>query len=629
MIQHGQDRGIDSTIHQVFREVAASHRHRTALACGERRISYGELAAWADQIADTLRLRGVGLGSLVGLYMQRSPESIAAILGILKAGAAYVPFDPSYPLNLLRHMCEDSAPVLMLVDRSGIATALAARFWDCPMLDPSADLGQEDILEPAFDRPPALSSDLAYVMYTSGSTGTPKGVLIPHRAVLRLVLGNNFAHLDANEVLLQLAPLTFDASTFEIWGALLNGGTLAILPLALPSLKEIAEAIERHGVTTLWLTAGLFHLMVEHCIDGLKPLRQLLAGGDVLSPSHVRKLLLALPQCRLINGYGPTENTTFTCCYTIPAHPLPEGPIPIGKAILHTDILILDEAQRPVEEGHAGELYAGGAGLANGYLNQAQLTAEKFLTLAFAASPDIRLYRTGDQVRRRPDGNLDFLGRADRQIKINGKRVELDALEACLRRNPLVSDAAAVSFVGTDEQRRIASFVTLACPAPDAEAELRRFLGRELPDYMVPSLLEVVDALPLGPNGKVNRARLPTPPPAGRIAAATPMMPSGDMEAVLVQLWQQVLGIDTADVDSNFFDLGGTSLQLIKLHAQLQSTLGRVIPLLDLFEYPSIAALAARLAQASLPQRGSTLTAADHRARLRNAQLGPRQGLPS
>jgi len=628
--QAGAVRGIDGTIHEAFRRIALSHRERTALVCGDRRISYGELDVQTERIAAMLYRNGVRHGDCVGLYMQRSPEAIAAILGVLRAGAAYVPFDSSYPPQLLRQIHQDSAPAVMLVDPA--AATDEPPFWEGQALVLGADSGGEQPPGPSAWQPPAHASDLAYVMYTSGSTGKPKGVLVPHRAVLRLVLDNNFASLDDSQVLLQMAPLAFDASTFEIWGALLNGGTLAILSTLKPSLDEIAQAIDRHQVTTLWLTAGLFHLMVDHRLDGLKPLRQLLAGGDVLSPTHVRKVLTALPQCRLINGYGPTENTTFSCCYTIPAEPLPEGPIPIGKAILHTEIHILDEAQRPVAEGVAGELYVGGTGLADGYLNRPELTAQKFVADPFSSVPGARLYRTGDQVRRRADGNLEFLGRADRQVKINGKRVELDALEACLRRNALVADAAAVSFIGADEQRHIAAFVTLAQARTATSAGLRGCLRQELPDYMMPAVLEVMDALPLGPTGKVDRSRLPVSPAAGAGAAPdSAPAPSTDIEGVLLRLWRQVLGRDRVDMADGFFDLGGNSMQLIKVHALLQSALGRTVPLMDLFEFPTIGALAARLGRQRPTQVAPTLTAAE-RARLRNLALNrstPRPGAPS
>ena len=327
----------------------------------------------------------------------------------------------------------------------------------------SADGATEEIApsRAAASAEPAIgANDLAYVMYTSGSTGSPKGVMIPHRGIVRLVSGCNFVGLGPDEVILHLAPLSFDASTFELWGALLNGGKLVIVPAPHPSLDDIAEAIRVNGVTTLWLTAGLFHLMVESRLDGLQPLRQLIVGGDVLSPPHIAKALKALPSCRIINGYGPTENTTFTCCYTIPQNPPPSGPIPIGSAIQNTTVYVLDADRRPVPVGEEGELYAGGAGVALGYLNQPELTAEKFIEDAFAPQTGARLYRTGDRVRQRPDGIIEFLGRVDRQIKLSGKRIELDAIEADLRSEETVQDAAVIACVDPAGRRSLAAFVT-------------------------------------------------------------------------------------------------------------------------------------------------------------------------
>ncbi len=585
---------LDSSISEVFFQVAARFPSRIALVCNGRETSYRELAEKAGHIAALLCQKGVEQGNLVGLFARRTPETIAAILGILETGAAYVPFDPSYPPNLLKYIFQDSAPSLMLVQRSLCEADDELRFWEGEALDIDAVFDAPNIGGEVRAKRQIASDDLAYVMYTSGSTGRPKGVMVPHRGVLRLILDNTYAHFGPDEVLLQLAPLSFDASTFEIWGALLHGGCLAILPTPHPSLDEIAEAIDRHKVTTMLLTTGLFHLMVDHRLNGLKPLRQLLAGGDVLSREHVDKALRNLPDCRLINAYGPTENTTITCCYDIPRGGLSNGPVPIGVPIARTKVCILDEMLGQVADGEEGELYVGGAGLARGYLNRPDLTAERFIPNPFDESSATRLYRTGDRGRKLPDGNFEFLGRVDRQIKIGGKRVELDEIESCLRRSELVGDAAVTCGSGADGLRRIEAFVTPPAASTVSEEALRAFLRRELPDYMIPSAISVLDKLPLTPAGKVDRTRLAVKTSA-EVPAQNQPLPGNPVEAELLRIWRQVLGRQAVGPEDNFFDLGGSSLQLMKVHALLQDSMKCNVTVADLFNHPKISAMAAHI----------------------------------
>jgi len=617
------------TIHEVFSAVAAKVPERTALVSDTQQMSYAELARRSDHIAVSLRERGVGRGTRVGLYAQRSLDAIAAILGILKAGAAYVPFDSAYPGKLLKFVYDDCAPSLMLVQPS-LQGAGDVPFWTGEAHDVRAAFAAAP---PRSVAPPPAGSlstgslpavnreDPAYVMYTSGSTGRPKGVTVAHRGVVRLVIDNPFAHMGSDEVHLQLAPLAFDASTFEIWGALLHGGKLAILTAPYPSLDDIANSISRHGVTTLWLTAGLFHLMVDHRLDGLKPLRQLIAGGDVLSPPHVAKALKALPHCQLINGYGPTENTTFTCCYRIPRDG-GDGPIPIGQPIAHTQVYVLDDTRNAVLDGQEGELYAGGDGLALGYWNRPELDAERFVANPFDATGRSKLYRTGDRVRRRGDGNLEFLGRVDRQVKINGKRIELDEIEAGLRRSGLIEDAAVTSVIA-GSSRKILAYVTPIKGTSLSMADLKSHLKGELPDYMWPASITLLDALPLSPTGKVDRSKLPAPaPPAVLSGGAVATAPKNEIEAALLAIWRDVLGSESVGVDDNFFDLGGTSLQLIQVHATMKAQLKNNLSVVDLFQYPRISALAAWLTQGSASGTPAVnMLNAEERARRRQAAL--------
>ena len=560
----------------------------------------------STRISAQLRHAGVRRGQVVGLVARRSIEATAAILGILKAGGAYLPLDISYPPELLRYICNDSRLSLTLVEQALPRNAESSNFWSGATFSISRSDG---LIGPSGDCAPVeggaareaarggeseiCGNDLAYVMYTSGSTGRPKGVLIPHRGIVRLVSDCNFVNLGPQEVILHLAPLSFDASTFELWGALLNGGKLVIVPAPHPSLDDIAEAIRANGVTTLWLTAGLFHLMVESRLDGLKPLRQLIVGGDVVSPPHVAKALKALPHCRIVNGYGPTENTTFTCCYTIPRTPPPSGPIPIGSAIQNTTVYVLDADRRPVPVGEEGELYAGGAGVALGYLNQPELTAEKFVEDVFALQTGARLYRTGDRVRQRPDGIIEFLGRVDRQIKLNGKRIELDAIEADLRSEETVRDAAVIARADSAGRRSVAAFVTPRGLDPHA---LRRSLRARLPDFMVPASITVLESLPLSPNGKVDRGQLAGLEPDPEAAAGPPLSRrDGSTQTRFRDIVASVLARDSIGPEDNFFDLGASSLDLIRIHAKLVDAFGPVLTAVDLFGHPNIKAVTAKI----------------------------------
>jgi amino acid adenylation domain-containing protein len=622
--------GVPSrSICSAFAGIAAHFGVAPALICDGVQVSYADLDDASTRISTQLRRAGLREGQIVGLIARRSIEATAAILGILKAGGAYLPLDIAYPPELLRYICCDSGLSLTLVEQALSENVDIASFWVGKTCHISFT---EGLIGPSDDHPgcigaaprdaagaaPAIGADdLAYVMYTSGSTGRPKGVLIPHRGILRLVSNCNFVNLGPEEVILHLAPLSFDASTFELWGALLNGGKLAIVPAPHPSLGEIADAIRINGVTTLWLTTGLFHLMVERCLDGLLPLRQLIVGGDVLSPPHVAKSLKALPFCRIVNGYGPTENTTFTCCYTIPRNPPPSGPIPIGSAIQGTSVYVLDSDRRPVPIGEEGELYAGGAGIALGYLNQPELTAEKFVEDPFAPRTSARLYRTGDRVRQTPDGTIEFLGRVDRQIKLNGKRVELDAIEAHLRDEKMVRDAAVIARVDSTGRRSMAAFVTPQDLDPRA---LRRSLRARLPDFMVPASITALQSLPLSPNGKVDRGQLsdlePSPePPPDALSSQSDAATQSQLRDILAS----VLGHNTIRVDDNFFDLGATSLDLIGIHAKIVEVFGPVLTAVDLFELPNIKAVAAKI-EGGAPREAAFISAAE-RARRRAAAV--------
>lgn len=592
------DRDFGSSVVARFEQAASGSPAAMALTCAGRTLSYGDLEAAGNRLAHRLRSRGVVPGSIVGLLTHRSIDMVVAWLAILKCGAAYLPLDPANPPRALADMIEDARPALLLAER-----ALAARMADIgdvpqATLEDEIGLGADGNTKPVGPAPGP--DDPAYVMFTSGSTGRPKGVVVPHRAILRLVVGADFVTLGPQTVMLALAPPAFDASTLEIWGPLLNGGRVAVFADAMPSLDAIGHALECEGVNTLWLTAGLFHLMVETHLDRLAGLTQLLAGGDVLSPTHVQKALDGLPRCRIVNGYGPTENTTFTCCYDVPRDGWGGGSLPIGLPIAGTSVHIVDEALRPVADGEEGELCAGGQGVALGYINRADLTAERFVPDPFSDIPGAKLYRTGDVVRRRPDGAIEFCGRRDRQVKIDGKRIELDEIELALRDQAALRDAIVVLDAKRPPAKTIVAFVKPhASDHTTVVADLRAALAGRLPAFMIPHRFVVRHEFPLNANGKVDRNALLSSLDVER-APAVPVSlprqgPEQGPEAIVTGVWQQLLGTDAVDRGANLFDMGATSLTIVKAHARIEAALGRTFPITDMFAHPTIAGLVQRL----------------------------------
>ena len=593
----------DSCINGLFEEQAAKTPDSVALEFEGTRLSYRELNERANRLANYLQRQDVGPETIVVVCLERSVEMIVALLGILKAGGAYLPLDASHPKERLALILEEAhAPIVLTQDKLRVLLPETARIL---CLDLKAqEIGREPFLDPVNK---ATAESLAYVSFTSGSTGKPKGVCVPHRAVVRLVKNPNYASLTANEVLLQLAPLAFDASTFEIWGALLNGARLVIFPPPAPTLAELGEFIQKRGVTTLWLTAGLFQQMIEEQSSSLRGLRQLLAGGDVLSVACVKRALEALPGCRLINGYGPTENTTFTCCHPITNADVQGRSIPIGRPIANTHVYVLDENEQPFPIGVAGELYAGGDGLARGYLNQPELTAEKFVLNPFRSDAGSRLYRTGDLVRWLPDGNIEFLGRMDAQVKIRGNRVELGEIETGLSRHPGVRECVVVARKHRSGDRElIAYFVAKDAAHPTAE-ELREPLHRALPDFMIPSRFVRLDALPLTTSGKVDRRSLPEPDEPERKSSQQTVAVNDTVEKQLAEIWQEVLGLNRVGANDDFFALGGHSLLALRLIARIETIFGKRIPVAAVFHARTVAQMAALLREKIQPPRATSI----------------------
>jgi amino acid adenylation domain-containing protein len=580
----------EATLPELFAQAARRAPDAVALVQGDETMTYGELRDRALRLAELLRALGVAPDVRVAVALPRSFDLVVALLAILEAGGAYVPIDASHPGERISHLLRDSGAAALITGGS-----LRERL---PALEiPVVDLGNEGPegrqglqgRQEQEKRPQPES--LAYVMYTSGSTGTPKGVAVTHRNVARLVLGTGYARFGPDEVFLQLAPVSFDASTLEIWGPLLHGGRLALAPDGPVSLAELGALLRRHQVTTLWLTAGLFHQMVDEEIEGLAGLRQLLAGGDVLSPAHVRRTLERLGGLVVINGYGPTEGTTFSACHRLDEPGAVTAPVPIGRPIANTTARVLDGALRPVPLGTVGDLYVGGDGLARGYLDRPDLTAERFVPDPFVAGG--RLYRTGDRARWLKSGVLEFLGRSDQQLKIAGWRIEPAEVEAALAAHPRVQAAAvaAVTATGGAAGKRLAAWLVVRPPAP-TPAVLRAWLRERLPEPMIPSLWAFLDHLPLTPNGKVDRRALPAPAPAAGGSAA----PATDAERTLAGIWAALLGREQVGAEDDFFALGGNSLLALQAVSRIRDAFGIELPVEVLFAAPTPASLAARLA---------------------------------
>ncbi|MCF2150416.1 Non-ribosomal peptide synthetase [Desmonostoc muscorum LEGE 12446] len=614
----------DKCIHQLFEEQVQHTPDAVAVVFKDQQLTYQELNSRANQLAHYLRSLGVGADVLVGICVERSLEMLVGLLGILKAGGAYVPLDPEYPTERLSFMLEDTQ-LSVLLTQEKLVNKLPASTACVICLDTNSNLiNQQTQNNP---KTSIKAQDLAYVMYTSGSTGQPKGVSIVHQSVVRLVKQTDYVTFSAKEVFLQVAPISFDAATFEIWGCLLNSGKLVIFPANTPSIDELAQVIEQYLVTTLWLTAGLFHLMVDEKIDALKPLRQLLAGGDILSVSHVHKFRQTVENCQLINGYGPTENTTFTCCYQIPTSLSPDASVPIGRPIANTQVYILDQNLQPVPVGVPGELHIGGAGLARGYLNRPELTQEKFIPNPLGRSTcageqrgrgEERLYKTGDLARYLPDGNIEYLGRIDNQVKIRGFRIELGEIEAVLSQHEDVQVCCVIARVDTTGDKRLVAYIVPQPQQTPKVSEVRSFLKSKLPEYMVPAFIVFLESLPLTANGKIDRRALPAPE-ASSESTEKYVAPRTAIEEILALIWTQVLKVERVGIHDNFFTLGGHSLLATQLISRVRTNLKVELPLRSLFAAPTIAQLSQNIQQ--LQQQDLELSAPPILPRVENTEL--------
>jgi amino acid adenylation domain-containing protein len=590
--------------HELFTEQARRTPYAVAVVCGDVELTYGMLDARADQLSRHLLELGAGPGSLIALCIERSPEMLIAILGIWKTGAAYVALDCEDPAERLAFILADAGAAVLLTQERLLRRLEVHRGRTVCL-----DRDWETIASASAKQPQAGTTPdaLAHVIYTSGSTGQPKGVEVRHRGIVRLVHGQDYTRFGPDRVVLQLSSICFDASTFEIWAPLLHGGRCVICDTRLPDPMELQRILRQHHVTTLWLTASFFNALLDIAPEALAEVEELLIGGEALSVSHVHRALKLLPRTQLINGYGPTENTTFTTCYRIPRTLDPQASsVPIGRPIANAQAYLLDEQQQLAPQGAVGEIYVGGEGLARGYHNRPELTAEWFVSDPFSPDGAAKLYRTGDLGRYLPDGNIEFLGRIDFQLKIRGYRIEPREIELVLERHPAVRQAAVMAREDTMRGKLLVAYVVLSGDAPDALSMIKDDLRSKVPEYMVPSEFVVIEEMPLNHSGKVDRKSLPDPGVhSGR--GGTYVEPRTDLERTLAQIWGESLHLDRIGIHDNLFDLGGHSLMTVELSSKIEASLGITVPLIAFFRAPTIAQLAEVLRARQFPGEGDSI----------------------
>ncbi|MGV2417847.1 MAG UNVERIFIED_CONTAM: amino acid adenylation domain-containing protein, partial [Paenibacillus polymyxa] len=576
----------EQTIHGLFETQTAHTPEQPALYFEGEQLSYRELNERANRLARTLRSQGVTKDRLVGLMTERSIDMIVGMLGILKAGGAYVPIDPAYPEERIRYMLDDSGTELLLT-QSHLVDKVA---FDGHMLvlNGAQSVYHEDgsNLEPL-----SGPNDLAYVIYTSGTTGQPKGVMVEHRNVVRLVKNTNYAQLDADTRILQTGAIVFDASTFEIWGSVLNGGQLVLVSQdVILDVLKLKDAVHSYGITTMFLTTPLFNQLSQQDLTLFEGIRELLVGGDVMSVPHMNRVLEAHPSLRISNIYGPTENTTFSTVHAIIG--VQSESVPIGRPIHNSTAYVVDHSMRLQPVGVWGELLVGGDGVARGYRNRPDLTSEKFIDSPFRSGE--RCYRTGDMVRLNADGTLEYKGRIDAQVKIRGYRIELGEVETQLLKLEAVQEAVVIAREDEQGQKQLCAYVV--ANEEVVASVLRSTLSQKLPGYMIPSYLVQLEQMPLTPNGKIDRKALPAPEDSLQTGADY-VAPRTWVEVKLAQIWQDVLGLTQVGVKENFFEIGGHSLRATTLASKIHKELNKPLPLRSIFEAPTIEQLAVVLEQ--------------------------------
>jgi amino acid adenylation domain-containing protein len=579
----------DLCVPQLVERQAIVTPDATALVVDHQKLSYQELNQRANQLAHILRERGVGPDVLVGLCLERSLDLVVGMLGILKAGGAYVPLDVNYPQDRLSFMVED-AGITILITRQQIAIDLQIQGVQTLLLDSDAPMLSRQAIT---DLPPLASvNDLVYVIYTSGSTGQPKGVLITHNSLLNLIFWHQTAFaVTSTDRATQVTSPAFDATGWELWPYLTIGASV-YMPDEETRISPalLRDWLEKHGITITFLPTALAESIMALKWSPDTSLRLLLTGADILHNYPPIDLPFAL-----FNNYGPTEATVVATFGHIPAIEHPVDLPPIGRPIVNTEVYILDDHLQLVPIGSAGELYIGGVGLAKGYLNRPDLTAERFIPHPFSNNPEARLYKTGDIARYLPDGQIAFMGRADHQIKIRGYRIEPDEIVSILNSHPAVQMSVVTACEETPGDKYLVAYIVPVPGAPLTVHSLRDTLAEHLPQYMAPSTFVLLDMLPLTPNGKLDRTLLPAPDVTNTLRDEIQTVPSTAMERRLVDIIAPLLNLEQISVDDNFFLLGAHSLLATQVLAKVSEIFSVNLSLRMLFEAPTVRQLAARI----------------------------------
>jgi amino acid adenylation domain-containing protein len=576
-----------SSLQLCFAEQVGRQPNAVAVSSEDGRLTYRELDERANQVAHRLLGLGVRPEAAVAVLMERSVDVVVAILGILKAGACYLPLHTTYPLDRLQWILTQSQAPVLLADAvtserglpEGAEVVLIATDEELPSL-PVSDPGV--VTHP---------DQLAYTIYTSGSTGHPKGVAVTHRDALGLVF-DSIWDSGHHERVLMVAPHAFNVSTYELWVPLLHGGELVVAPPGELSVERLRHLLTDGRITGVHLTAGLFRVLAEEAPDSLKGVREVLTGGDVIAPTAVRRVLESCPELVVRAMYGATEGTLFSTTSPLTATSETGQTVPLGRPMDRVRLHLLDARLEPVPAGAVGELYIAGRGLARGYAGRPDLTAERFVANPFG-EPGERMYRTGDLLRRTEEGLLEFAGRANEQVKILGFRVELAEVEAVVAAYPGLAHVAVVAKESSSGEKRLVAYLVPGTGEPDI-AGLRAHAMKSLPDYMVPAAFVVLDALPLTPNGKLDRRALPEPDFDAKAAYRAPV---GARQEALCAIFADVLGTERVGVDESFFDLGGQSLMAMRVVSRVLAALGVKLTVTDLFNAPTVADLEARLRQ--------------------------------